>query len=89
MSQLIELVNGGYNVLSSGKFIRASELIPFGTLQTFPLKKKDEEKNLDYSESELCGIVKKYIDKMGMKYGQVFIDKEQIKIQLYAVNNPR
>jgi hypothetical protein len=89
MSQLIDLVSGGYKVLSSEKIIPASELIPFGILQTFLLQKKDYENNLNYTKSELEKLAKTYIDRMGMKYGQVFIEEEQIKIQLYAINNPR
>ncbi len=89
MSQLIDLVSGGYKVLSSGKIIPASELIPFGILQTFSLQKKDSENNLNYTKSELEKLAKTYIGRMGMKYGQVFIDEEKIQIQLYAINNPR
>jgi hypothetical protein len=89
MSQLINLVSGGYKVLGSGKIIPASELIPFGILQTFKIEEKDSENNLNYTKSELEKLAKTYIDRWGMKYGQVFIEEEQIKIQLYAINNPR
>ena len=71
MADLIKMVSGGYEVVESGRFIPARNLIPFGSIHEVPNAVRHRTANLiqgSVSGGEVEGLLKQYAEEMGADY---------------------